>query len=86
MTLFGLPGDCESCRLGVTATRKIGGAVVRNRAKRLLREVFRNNRGRLDPRLDLVANAHREIVGMGYAQIEKDFLTAFDRLAQRRPR
>ncbi|MCF8028961.1 MAG: ribonuclease P protein component [Desulfobacteraceae bacterium] len=31
-------------RLGVTVTRKIGGAVVRNRIKRIVREFFRRNR------------------------------------------
>ena len=30
-------------RLGITVTKKVGGAVVRNRIKRLVREYFRNN-------------------------------------------
>lgn len=37
-------GDAEAPRLGVTVTRKIGGAVQRNRVKRVVREVFRCNR------------------------------------------
>ena len=65
-------------------TRKVGGAVVRNRTKRLLKEIFRRHRERLDPHLDLVVNAHREIVGCGFAQIEKDFLKAFERVTRRR--
>ena len=82
LTLFALPNDQGTCRLGVTATRKLGKAVVRNRAKRQLREVFRRNRERLDPSLDLVVNAHREIAACSLAQIEKDFLTAFQRLTR----
>lgn len=35
--------DGQPTRLGVVASRKVGGAVERNRAKRLLREVFRKN-------------------------------------------
>lgn len=35
------PEDTGVCRLGVTASRRIGGAVTRNRAKRLVREAFR---------------------------------------------
>ena len=39
LVVFALPGEGEVCRLGITATRKIGGAVVRNRARRRVREL-----------------------------------------------
>jgi ribonuclease P protein component len=35
----------DASRLGIVASRKVGGAVVRNRAKRLIREVFRTKPG-----------------------------------------
>ena len=41
VTLLGLPNALDRDRLGVVASRKVGGAVVRNRAKRRLRELFR---------------------------------------------
>ena len=42
-TLFLLPNKLSIGRLGIAATRKLGGAVERNRAKRLIREIFRRN-------------------------------------------
>jgi ribonuclease P protein component len=41
-------------RIGVTASRKVGCAAVRNRAKRLVREAFRATRDLWGPGLDLV--------------------------------
>jgi ribonuclease P protein component len=43
-TVFMLPNERIVGRLGIAATRKLGGAVQRNRAKRLIREVFRRNK------------------------------------------
>ncbi len=62
----------EKTRLGVTVSRHVGNAVVRNRIKRAVREWFRWSRGRLEERADLVVIARqgtrelstREIAGI----------------------
>jgi ribonuclease P protein component len=50
------PGDHGPVeqRLGITVSRKVGSAVVRNRVKRQVREWFRDARHRLHPGIDLV--------------------------------
>lgn len=67
------PGQPVS-RLGVIASRRIGSAVVRNRAKRLLREVFRRHQHELIAPMDLVLVARSSIVGCACAQVEKDMV------------
>jgi ribonuclease P protein component len=80
MTMLGLPNACDCDRLGIIASRRLGGAVVRNRAKRRLREVFR--RMPPDPadrpalHLDLVAIARRELLTLPFTAIETDFHVA----------
>src|SRR5436309_983184 len=54
-TLFVLENEFHRPRLGITVTRRVGGAVQRNRAKRLVREWFRKAKREL-PDLDLVVN------------------------------
>jgi ribonuclease P protein component len=62
-------------RLGVITGSRIGGAVVRNRARRLLRESFRLHQHELAQPVDLVLVARPSISGKGLADVEKDFLT-----------
>ncbi|MCE5268965.1 MAG: ribonuclease P protein component [Planctomycetaceae bacterium] len=52
--VFGHPNGLPYPRLGLSASRKLGGAVVRNRWKRLLREAFRLSREQLPPGVDLI--------------------------------
>jgi len=69
-----LPADARS-RVGVITGRRIGGAVVRNRARRLLRETFRVHQHDLAAPVDLVLVARPSIAGKRFAAVEKDFLT-----------
>jgi ribonuclease P protein component len=60
-------------RLGVVTSRKIGGAVIRSRARRLLRESFRLHQGELVRPVDLVLIARPSIAGKRFAEVERDF-------------
>jgi len=62
-------------RLGVITANSIGGAVARNRARRLLREAFRLHQYALLGAVDLVLVARASIVGKTFSDVEKDFLT-----------
>ena len=55
------PGD-EGPRLGLSVSKKLGGAVVRNRIKRLLREAFQANAGQLAEEYDLVVIARPQLI------------------------
>jgi ribonuclease P protein component len=61
---------------GVTATRKLGGAVMRNRVKRVLREVFRRNRELFPPDCRLVAVARAGAAGLDYAAARAEIAEA----------
>ncbi len=61
-------------RLGVITASRIGGAVARSRARRLLRESFRVHQHDLAQPLDLVLVARPSIAGQRLAKVEKDLL------------
>ena len=60
-------------RLGVVASRRVGGAVVRNRAKRWLREVFRRHRPERSVGADVVLVARRSIQDTAFEKVERSY-------------
>jgi ribonuclease P protein component len=73
-----LPPGCPS-RLGVITSRRIGEAVVRSRARRLLREAFRLYQTRLARPVDVVLVARPSIARKAFAEVAGDYLTALRR-------
>ena len=61
-------------RLGVVTSRKVGSAVIRNRARRLLRESFRLHQHEFGQPLELILVARPSIANRPFSSVEKDFL------------
>jgi len=83
-TVFVLPNESTAGRLGIAATKKLGGAVQRNRAKRLIREVFRRNK--IAPGFDVVVIPKRELLDASLTVLETDYRRSIERRSHtRRP-
>lgn len=76
-TVFILANAGQVGRLGIAATRKLGGAVQRNRAKRLIREVFRRNK--IAPGFDVVVIPKRDLLDARLSALEADYRTLLER-------
>ena len=77
MVLFGLAAQERGpgrSRVGITASRKVGGAVVRNRCRRRFRELFRlyfSDSGGAP--VDLVMNARRGCAEAEWSDLRREF-------------
>ena len=74
-----LSGQGESLQIGMAVGKKLGCAVVRNRVKRMMREVFRMHRTELKKGYHIVWVARRKLTKADYKTFERVFL----RLAKR---
>ena len=61
-------------RLGVVTSKRIGKAVIRNRARRLLRECFRLHKYEFINKIDLILIARKSIAKYSFHEVEKDFI------------
>lgn len=86
MTAFVLPNKLSQNRFGITASRKaVGNAVLRNRARRLLRETFRLKKSSLSDlqeRYDWVVNAKRRLPSFKLNATVEEFEKLLSRIAQ----
>ena len=73
--------DCV--RLGVTVSRRVGNAVVRNHVKRRIREWFRNDRAKFDKPVDIVVIGRQAAAKMTGSEISSELSRATDDLLKR---
>jgi ribonuclease P protein component len=84
VVLFFVRGDESLCRLGITVSRRIGKAVVRNRARRRIRELVRRDAEAIGNLCgDLVVNARRGVDQVAWPELEEDFTRCVGRVRRR---
>jgi ribonuclease P protein component len=81
MTCFALPNEVGTPRLRIEASQTLGNAVDRNRAKRLVRELFKSRKPLTG--IDIVVIPRREMVDAPWRNIEADYRAALERFEKR---
>lgn len=66
--------EVETFRVGISASKKIGNAVVRNRMRRLIKEIVRLQADQMVDHVDLVFIVRKGAVDMDYEQLKKSVL------------
>lgn len=77
------PPKVEGLRIGFTVSRIHGGAVVRNRMKRRLREAVRLSRPLIGPNVDVVINPKKAVLTLGFDAVLNETRRAFAAIEQK---
>ncbi len=77
--LYVLPGSGPTSRLGMAVSRRVGSAVVRNRVKRLIREVFRLHKAQLPVPCDVVFVARPQVAGVSLGECTRQYVALLRR-------
>jgi len=80
MVVYNLPGDGDRVRVGFSAGKKLGNAVLRNRVRRRVKEVVRKFLPHLVNGRDLVVIARSGAVGATFLELEREFQLVCRRL------
>jgi len=80
LVLYVRPNRLEHNRLGITVGTKIGKAVIRNRIRRRIREIYRLNEDKLACGRDLVVVARSRSITSDYRELEGEFLRLAEKL------
>lgn len=79
LVLYARKNHTATNRVGLTVSKKLGCAVVRNRVRRRLREVYRLNEDRFSPGWDIVVVARSRCVNADFGKLTQAFLSLADK-------
>lgn len=80
LVMYALKRNRPGLRIAFCVSRKLGGAVVRNRLRRRLREVFRSHSLKLTPKWDLILLARQGATSASFVRLDGAFLELAGRL------
>ena len=75
LVLYARKNRTPENRVGITVSKKLGKAHVRNRTRRRIREVYRLNEAKFRPGWDIVVVARSKAVDAEFSQLTKSYLT-----------
>ena len=75
LVLYCRRNGTQENRIGLTVSRKLGHAVVRNRVRRRLREIYRLHEGEFLPGYDMVVVARSRAVAASYQKLQRAYLS-----------
>ena len=79
LVLYARKNHTATNRVGLTVSKKLGCAVVRNRVRRRLREVYRLNEDRFSPGWDIVVVARSRCINADFDKLTQAFLSLADK-------
>ena len=74
LVLYARKNRTNANRVGITVSKKLGHAVVRNRVRRRLREIYRLNESRFQPGWDIVVVARTKAVHAEFSKLQEGYL------------
>ena len=80
LVLYARKNRTECNRVGITVSKKLGKAHIRNRTRRRIREVYRLNEEKFQPGWDIVVVARTKAVDAPFDKLTKSYLTLAKKL------
>jgi ribonuclease P protein component len=80
LVIYAAKSNKENSRVGFSVSKKVGNAVIRNKIKRRLREIFRKNVLNFNNTFDIVVVARKAAATADYKMLEKSFLKHLESL------